>query len=609
MADLVNFDELYPPDSNTSAPTPAATSPQPNVGYAEDIGKGAVSGVGLGLTGLAGLPGNLAGPARDWVASKLYGGYDSPGYAAYKQRVADNPYDPGHLPTSADVQAAVEPYTGKFYEPKTIPGQFASTLGSFAATAPLGPGTLGAKALNAVTGAIGSEAFGQYARAFGGTGDEPWARFIGGLAAGVGGAKLLTPSAPTTAQRVADVATLKGAGIPLTAGETTGSKLLQTAESSAADMPFSAGAAQDAARAQAAAVNQYFTNKAFDPAALERAGVPPGATLPSQDVMAKGVQTLKDEYNRIHSGNELTSTPQLHSDLLAHENAYYNQGLPTGKSPALANARNDIVDALVAGRGRVSGAKYQGMRSDLGDIERGAYAGQNPDTALGAGASGMKQALDQAYVAGLPPADAAALAATNQRYANMKQLIPAVNAGGENLVPSQIAGAVRSGRAVPYSQGLGNMDEVARAAQNVLKPLPNSMTAARTGWQSLFNAAPWLLTAAGGVAGGAASGINPLWVLGGAAIPHAVGRAIVSGPVQRYLGNTALPQSSRDVISQAMLQQAATQPSSIVQNASTAAAYNAQRDQHLRDLGLAPRAPANIGTVTPAAPYDFAPVR
>jgi hypothetical protein len=600
-----NFDELYPSSQNPVGAPPQPASPAaPDVGYGEDMLRGLGGGLERGAAGLAGLPGTVSGlidKSSDWLAAKL--GQDPAEIAAYRAKVNASPLNV--IPTPQSIQSAVEPYTGQFYVPQTVPGQYASTLGSFAATAPLGPGSLGARAFNTIVPALTSETAGQLTK---GQGAEPWARFIGGIGGGLLGAKGLTPTGPAPAPYQAAVRVLDQAGIPITAGERTGSNLVRVAESSAADMPFSSTAAQTAKQAQNDALMQAFTEKAFDPAKLTAPSsmlgpLPKGARLPAPNVMNKGVETLSDEYNRILNPNDLTSTPKLQNDLLTHESNYYGTGLASQKTADVANARNDIIDALVAGKGKMSGPAYQAQRSDLSDLAKKAYAGN--DSQAGAAFKGMRSALDDAMASGLPPGDAAALALNNQRYANMKQLTPAVAAAvGDTMSPAAIAAAVRSGRAGPASQGLGNMDELARAAQQVIRPIPNSMTAARSGWQTLFNAAPWLVTA-GGAGAGAASGFGPLGILGAAAIPHVVGRAIVSRPGQAYLGNTILPQSARDVITQAMTQQGAAQPSGIARNNADIAAYNAQRDQHLRDIGLAPRAPANIGTT----PYDFAPIR
>src|SRR5436190_2093247 len=75
--------------------------------------------------------------------------------------------------------------------------------------------TIGTKAFNTAVPALTSETAGQLTK---GTAAEPYARFVAGMAAGPLAGKIITPSAPASAFRQRDVATLAGEGIPLSAG-------------------------------------------------------------------------------------------------------------------------------------------------------------------------------------------------------------------------------------------------------------------------------------------------------------------------------------------------------------------------------------------------------
>jgi hypothetical protein len=614
MADLTNFDELYPPETavpqTSTLPIVPGTPPQqpdvpgPSYGdYATDIGKSAaITGPVMAATGLLGFPRtalNLADRFNDYTASLL--GKPAAQIAADRVQANQASILKNTFPSPEDLQSALEQRTGPVYQPQTVPGQYAASVSSALATAPLGPGSLAGKVLNAVGSGLGSEALGQY---FKGYGIEPVMRVLGSIGGGLAGAKGLTPAAAATPERVANVAILKDAGIPLSAGDIAGSRIMRTIESSAADLPLSGFTAQQASEKQAKALGQYVTDAAFDPNKLTapsstRGPLPAGSTLPAQNVMAKGAETLADERNSIINPNQLDSQlplpgggtvgSKLQSDLLAHETGYYGMGMPSEQSQRIANARSAIVDALIAGKGKISGPQYQALRTDLVNIEDAGYAnGQiGADPRMGAAAKGMKQSLDEAFSASLSPEAAQALALNNQRYAIMKQLEPVVKTSGEYMTPSQIARAVSSGRDVPYTRGLGALDQVANAAQSVLRPLPNSMTPARTFWSTIGSAIPFAL-GAGAHAGSGGSAVGSLGILAGAAIPHVLGLGVVSRPGQAWLGNTILPQRSRDVITQALVNQAATQPVTSDQNDAAAAAFNAQRDQHLRDIGLAP---------------------
>lgn len=155
--------------------------------YAEDIGKSVVSGVGSGVAGVLGMPRDIADLTQmgvEYAAGKL--GYD--GKNAGKVFSAVNPTS--YLPSGGDVQGAAEQVTGKFYEPHTLPGEFARTVGEFAPSAVAGPGSIGRKAVMTVVPAVASEAAGQATK---GTEAEPYARAAaaligGGVSAGFKGA-------------------------------------------------------------------------------------------------------------------------------------------------------------------------------------------------------------------------------------------------------------------------------------------------------------------------------------------------------------------------------------------------------------------------------------
>ena len=302
--------------------------------------------------------------------------------------------------------------------------------------------------------------------------------------------------------------------------------------------------------------------------------------------MEKGVETLGDTYNRLSRANELQSDPRLMRDLTVPQLWYERKTLPSqraGGSRDIETIRNDIVDKLVAGQGKMPGDVYQSIRSTLGEQANAAYSGNN--STLGTALKGMRNALDNAMVRSMSPQDAAAWRLNNQRYATMKQLQQAASTAGENLSPAGIAQSVRSGRAGQYTQGKGDIDEAAKAAATVLKPLPNSFTSVRTGYKDLFNL-PNLATTGAVGAGAAGLGLGPLGVLGVMAAPHVASRLAISRPVQAYFGNRLAPQNPRDILTQTILQQTASQPSMLERNAAERAAYERKRVQDRRNMGL-----------------------
>lgn len=489
----------------------------------KDIGKGAVGGVGRGVTGLAGLPGdvsNLMARGGEWIGNKL-------GLAPLPEdvRAANERSRPF---TSAEVRAPVEAVTGKFYEPKTVLGQYASTAGEFAPGAIFGGGGAAARTLGTVVPAALSESAGQF---FKGQDIEPYARFAGGVIGGVAGGKTITPAPPATLARQKAAAVLEREGIPMTAGDITGSKNVQRLEDIAGVLPFSSGMMQQKRQDQLAAVNRAFTDRTFNRAELERRGIPRESNLPDTDVFVHGKQSLKDVYDDLTSRNAARADPQFVNEALAAAAKYDANVLPTQRAGGRLNVEhnlNDIVDKFVAGGGQMSGEAYQAIRSRLGKQAKDV----RDDSALSAALREIQGALDRNMQRSLSPADKAAWIDTNRRYANMKQLEPLVAKGGEFMTPAGIAQAVRSGRAAQAAEGTGNLDRLANAANTIIKPLKSSGTAERSAW---LNPAQFL---------------NPL---------NYVALGVASPWGQRYLSNRVAPMNSRDLMAQTLAQQAISQ--------------------------------------------------
>jgi hypothetical protein len=532
-------------------PLPPSTPAEPPVGYGEDIGKGVVGGLGRGVAGTLGIGGTVGGLIRSGLS---YAGvpedYLNKG-AAIVRGVGNVVPQARALtgPSGADLQAEAEKVTGKFYEPRTVPGQYASTIAEFAPGAILGGEGVLPKVFNTVVPALTSETAGQFTK---GTAWEPWARFIGGIAAAPAG-KLVTPAAPASAVRQAAVATLEDAGIPVTAGQRTGSRPIQWLESSAADTPGSAGRAQALQAAQRQAYDRAITGGAFDPNALAARGV--GDThLPDPAVFTAGRQSLRDEYTRL-TQNVFKSDPQLHSDLTAARQHYEGNTLPSQRgtgSRDLNTLHNELIDKLVAGQGTMPGGQYQAIRSRFGKL-----ADSTTDTYLAEALQKSQKALDDAMQRGLSPADAAAWRLNNQRYAIMKTLAPQVAKSTENLSPQGVAQALRTGRADQYAAQTGALDRLSSAADMVLKPMPNSGTSARLGWQQLFSIPAMIAGGGAGYMGGGLFG-----ALGGtaaAAAPFVVPRVALSRAGQAYLGNRLMPNNTRDAIAAILAQQAISQ--------------------------------------------------
>jgi hypothetical protein len=472
-------------------------------------------------------------------------------------------------PDAGDVQTAMEKYTGPLYQPQTVPGQYASTITEFL------PGMLvpgggagsaaaraGGKLLNTVVPAVTSETAGQITK---GTPYEPWARGVAGVAGGLAAGKLITPMRPATGQYAADVATLEAAGVPLTAGQRTGSKSLQYLESNAIDMPGVGArpqAIQDAAR------------EGLDRAVTQRVygtHLPPDSRLPTAS--AAGREALSNEYDRL-SQFGMRTNPNMQNRMDRAVSEYERLVLPHERTPNVVNTRNDIADRLVQQQGRMAGDEYQSIRSQIGTASRNAT-----NAAEKQALKELQRSMDEAMAAGLSPHEARAWADTNRRYALQKTIEPAVAKAADtgNISPAGLAQAVKSRRGAQYAAQSGDLDALAQAAARVMKPLPNSGTAARTMMQNV--GVPAGSGGVGATIGGLVAGPAGAAIGGfaGAASPAITARLATSRLGQAYLGNRVLPQDARDIIAQTLVQQGISQPDKVARSTEADLDYEKKR--------------------------------
>lgn len=161
----------------------------------EDVAKSAGVGLARGGIGLAGSVGDLS--------TLLAQGSEAAGnYIGGKLG-----FEPHHMPqssvidniTSHAIQKKIEEYTGEFYKPQTIYGEYAQTAGEFAPAALGGEASLLARGARTLIPAATSETAGQLTK---GSKLEPVARFLGAIAGG--GATALASRPGTAARSIAD---------------------------------------------------------------------------------------------------------------------------------------------------------------------------------------------------------------------------------------------------------------------------------------------------------------------------------------------------------------------------------------------------------------------
>jgi hypothetical protein len=237
---------VFDPGRAAQGATPAALPPpDPSaMDYATDIAKSGVHGVESGVAGLVGMPGDImdissrinrqleqrAGPdaptepAGPSVAATDVGIPIMPGRrsAGEAQRVA---------PTSGEVKAAASKAGVPLmdYTPKTMPGEFARTIGEFAPNALMGGGGAIPRLVSVVAPAVASEAAGQVARQVAPDWENA-ARMGGGLAGGIAGGVGTALAQRPSAETVARVQAAAGEGVPLTLGQATGDVAQQARE-------------------------------------------------------------------------------------------------------------------------------------------------------------------------------------------------------------------------------------------------------------------------------------------------------------------------------------------------------------------------------------------
>lgn len=512
--------------------TPTSTT-EPAIDMA-DVAKSAGIGVVKGGIGIGGL----SGDARELLASGASALAGLAGYEVDPSSISQSLRSGGNLaslmlsgPTSQDLRGKIEGVTGPLYEPRTTAGKYAQTVGEFVPAAAGGPGGLARRMVTqAVLPGLTSEAAGQAAE---GTALEPYARVAGAFAAPLAlaaGGRVITPL-PASATRAEAVATLRGEGVDLTAGQATGSKPLQWFESALGDIPGSGRRAAATTERQA---------EQFTAAALRRAGEDAPRATP--EVIDRALSRIGQQFDDLAARNHVVMDRQLDNQLRAIENEYRSMVGPSQRAPIVENVLGDIIDAAASNGNRLDGAAYQAMRSRLDKAARGARA----DPQLSEALFGIRNALDdamgrsiqvRAMATGQSPRDWRLWQEARQQYRNMLVIEKAATGAGENtalglISPSALRNAtVQQGRRA-YARGDGGFADLARAGEAVMKPLPNSGTAPRAYAQAIPAAIGGLFGGLIGNMPGAAAGAAA--ALAG---PPLLGRLLMSNPVQGYLRN------------------------------------------------------------------------
>ena len=501
----------------SGAPAPAE---KPSV--LSDVAKSAGIGVAKGAIGLAGMVGdlnNLITAGSDYIAGKIA----SPEYVKKVQEIRGAIRSPISQPSSQEIQRSVEGVTGGFYKPQTTAGKYAESVGTMVPAVAMGPGGILRKAGQALGSGLGSEGAGQLTS---GTAAEPYARVAGALIGGAlpdVGRRIVTPNA-ISPERQRLLETLNQEGVnSLTAGQRTGNKTLQYAESILGDAP---GAGQGATRIQQEGQRQ------FTEAAMRRAGAGPNA---APEVLANNSTRLGQEFSDLAARNNIVFDQQFGQDVNSAIRSYMRVP-PSQQRAVVENYVQDIIGH--AQNGQMPGALYQEMRSRL---SRQANGLRNSDPTLSEALRDLRNALDNNMRRSISPADRQAWDTARRQYGAQKVLEKSASRAGEataegQIVPANLRNTVAAENRGAYSRGHGDFSELARAGSGVMAPLPNSGTGQRVAINTI---ATLLGGGAGSMTGGAGAMAG---VAAGAAAPGIAGRALMSRPVQSYLGNQLIGQ-------------------------------------------------------------------
>lgn len=349
----------------------------------------------------------------------------------------------------------------------------------------------------------------------------------GGAPLAINGIARLISPLRISPERQALVDILTQEGVDVTAGQRTGSKGLKWAESALGDLPFAGGAAAEMTDRQ---------GRQFTSAALRRMGI--DAELATPDAIDAGVRQLGQTFDDLSARNTLRFDPGFAADV-RQTMQDYGRVLPSQQREAILNYIQDFTQFANGMPGQV----YQTARSTLG---RQANAMRQSDPPFSQALAGLRDALDNAMGRSISPADQAAWQEARSQYRNWMAIQKAATGAGElaaegYISPSQLRAAVASQNRGQYARGQGDLADLARAGEAIMRPLPNSGTAPRQAINNIVAAISGALGTAGGVAGNTAGGL-PGAVTGamaGAAVPAVLGRLLMSRPVQGYLGNQA----------------------------------------------------------------------
>lgn len=361
----------------------------------------------------------------------------------------------------------------------------------------------------------------------------PGAELAGNAAGGMAAGRLATPVRTVTSpERQRLVEMLDTEGVPLTAGERTGSKPLMKTEQVLGQTPGSAGGVSADVMQQQAAVNR---------AVARRAGLDTD-TL-TTDVLNDHRTTLGTEIGQIAASNNMQlPTGFLQQVGQVRQSLRYMKTEAAQEIGARLDQLRDMITVDANGNPVLAGPHYQTLMSEVRDAI--------PAT-TGAARTNLLQFRDMLRTqmeASMNPADAARWRELNRHFANTAVIQDAMGGAGANAAEGNISllqlrqAINRSLGSDAYGRGYGDLNDLARGGQSVLRKPPDSGSPQGTAINKLLAGSSVLTAGAGSQMGGAEGAMV------GAAVPFvapwAIGGAIrgrIPGtnysPGQHYLSN------------------------------------------------------------------------
>lgn len=360
---------------------------------------------------------------------------------------------------------------------------------------------------------------------------QPAAELGGNVAGGIATSRAVTPvRTVTTPERQRLVAELDAEGVPLTAGERTGSKPLMKTEQILGQTPGAAGGIASDVSLQQASLNR---------AVARRAGLDADTLTP--EVLNKHLDTVGGEIGALAQANSMQLPTQFLQDVgKIRQTLRYEKTAVAQELGARIDQLRDMITVDAQGNPVLAGKHYQNLVGDL----RKAITGSDDAAARGKLIE-FRDKLRQQMEASMSPEDAARWRELNRHYANGMVIQDAMGGAGAgaaegNISLLQLRTALnRSMGNDAYAKGYGDLNDLARAGQSVLRKPPDSGSPQGIAINALLKGLP-LATGAGGgyLLGGVegyAAGIATPWAISTAMRGRIPGTNV--SPGQAYLAN------------------------------------------------------------------------